>query len=325
MKVVKDCIYGHIALPELCRRFVDVQEFQRLRRIKQLGVVHFTYPSAVHTRFEHSLGVMHLAGKMVDQLANYVFIPARTKELVQLGALYHDVGHLAFSHLFDTALQLMGSPEDLGSDFCSFFKFQKHEDRSVWFLRKVNERLGLLTRQEEEFVEDVMHGHVRDTARPYLYEVVCNKLCGLDVDKMDYLRRDAYHTGFPGFQADYILLNAVLDSKNHLAFRKKAQGDIADLFATRIKMHVNVYQHHTSKKLEKLFLCAIKKVGTLVFELGTQMDDANLETLLRKHVPDIMRNIDERNFGHECEVCHDLQNDCKIPAGGTCDDVSYVD
>ena len=92
--IIKDCIYRFIQVPDLCKSFIDTVEFQRLRHIKQLGLVQFTYPSAAHSRFEHSLGVMHLAGVGAD-------ISQREKELLQLAGLLHDVGHMAFSHLFD--------------------------------------------------------------------------------------------------------------------------------------------------------------------------------------------------------------------------------
>lgn len=133
-KIIKDCIYGHITVSKLCVAFMDVSEFQRLRRVRQLGVAHYAYPSAVHTRFEHSLGVMHLAGKFVDQLRNYVQISDRTKELIQLAGMYHDIGHLAFSHLFD--LFLSNLPE--GASVSNFFDLHDHEDRSLFFVRLVN-------------------------------------------------------------------------------------------------------------------------------------------------------------------------------------------
>ncbi len=116
--------------PVLCQAFMDCAEFQRLRRVKQLGMVHFTYPSAVYTRFEHSIGVMYIAGNMVDQLRKYVDISQRTKDLIQLAGLSHDLGHFAYSHLFDKALARLVTEHKNVPDI---FKMHDHEDRSVFF------------------------------------------------------------------------------------------------------------------------------------------------------------------------------------------------
>jgi HD superfamily phosphohydrolase len=142
MKIIKDCIYGFIELPDLCREFIDTPEFKRLHRIKQLGLAYTVYPSAVHTRFEHCLGVMHLTGKVIEQICDNVDI--RTKELIQLGGLLHDVGHVASSHLFDYILEEENKlPEHL----------QTHEERSILILKKINERKKLLTEREEEIIK----------------------------------------------------------------------------------------------------------------------------------------------------------------------------
>src|SRR3989344_291322 len=119
LTIIKDAIYGFIHVNQLCKVFLDTPEFERLRRIKQLGLAHFVYPSATHTRFEHCLGVMHLAGKVADKLSEYV--TEREKELLQLAGLLHDVGHVAFSHLVDYTIE----EEQVGTN-------QKtHEERSV--------------------------------------------------------------------------------------------------------------------------------------------------------------------------------------------------
>jgi HD superfamily phosphohydrolase len=301
---------------------MDVPEFQRLRRIGQLGTVHYIYPGANHTRFEHSLGVMHLAGKLVDQLSTIVDIPNRTKQLVQLAGMYHDIGHFAFSHLFDTALKMLADR----SDIADIFKLHDHEERSIFFISDVNKRLQLLTPDEEKFVIDLITGHVADPSKTYLYQIVCNKECGIDVDKMDYLHRDAHHTGFPGFQSDYIILNARIDTDSHIAFRRKTYNDIGDLFNTRFKMHVNVYQHHTSREINKIYFCMMKRLGTRLFQFGSQTDDYNIESLMRtsSECVDLVTALDQRKLSHDCEMCHEFSTNLKVVSSGAIESVRFV-
>ena len=306
---VKDCIYAHFYIPNLCVKFVDVPEFQRLRRVRQLGMAPYAYPSAVHTRFEHSIGVMHLAGRMVDQLRDYVYISDRTKELIQLAGLYHDIGHFAYSHLFDSFLSKLES-FDMIPDI---FKIIHHEARSLYFLRKVNKRLKLLTKEEEDFVCNAIIGNIPDGSQSYLYEIVCNAECGIDVDRMDYLKRDSSHCGFPGFQSDFIILNAVIDSEGHIGYNKKVYNDIDDLYRARTRMFENVYQHHTSLKMDRLYFCMMKRLGNKLFTYGEFTDDYNIETLLRNsdETRDIINMIDNRDFSHECDICKNY-NDYKV-------------
>ena len=336
IKIIKDCIYGHIHISALCIKFMDVPEFQRLRRVKQLGMAHYVYPSASHTRFEHSLGVMHMAGRMIDQLRNFVEISDRTKDLVQLAGMYHDIGHFAYSHLFDKFLKC----HDVGDDLDPIFKLKDHEERSVFFLRQVNNRLQLLTEEEELLVENIISGHIpsRDPGlpmwasltsnifHPFLYEIVCNSECGLDVDKLDYVNRDSMHTGLPGFQADYILLNALIDKDGHLAFREKARRDIHDMYESRHRMYENVYQHHTSLKMDKLYYCMLQRLGPKTFQYGQQTDDFNMETLIRysEETKELMVQVEARQLIHDCEHCREFSCIRKYCPSGSIEEVRFI-
>lgn len=287
-KIIKDAIYGHIEIPKLCLQFIDTPEFQRLRKIKQLGPVHYVYPSAVHTRFEHSIGVMHLAGTAINQLRFHVPISERTKELIQLAGLYHDIGHFAFSHLFDTFLKSTGT---LNSH--EIFNIPHHEERSIYFLKQVNQRLQLLTDEEVEFVSDAILGNEKEPK--YLYQIVNNKLLNIDVDRMDYLARDAYHTGLPNFQSYYIIRNMILKD-NNIMFALKAEEDIKDMFATRARMYKNVYRHHTVEKIDKIYLHIMRGLGDKLFKYGTDTNDYNIETLMKKHYKDIIEGLECRKW-----------------------------
>jgi len=322
-KIIKDCIYGHIHIPPLCVKFMDVPEFQRLRRVRQLGMAHYVYPSATHTRFEHSLGVMHMAGRMIDQLRNFREISNRTKELVQLAGMYHDIGHFAYSHLFDRFLKDL----DIGDSIDPIFKLKDHEERSVFFLHQVNNRLKLLTEDEALFVENAISGHVPPgTSWPFLYKIVCNSECGLDVDKLDFLARDAMHTGLPGFQADYIILNAVIDNDGDLKFREKARRDIFDMYESRRRMYENVYQHHTTLKIDKFYYCMLHRLGMKVFQYGQQTDDFNVETLLRfsEETKELVDNLNTRSLGHDCDLCKNRGLKLEYVKSGDIEDVPFI-
>lgn len=317
-KIIKDCIYGHIQIPGLCEAFINVPEFQRLRRVKQLGLAHYAFPSAVHTRFEHSIGVMHLAGKVIDVIARAHPVDEHLKSCVQLAGLYHDIGHFAFSHLFDTFLKSCpressrcshespsSSSEETVATEPDIFSLQEHEDRSVYFLRKVNDRLKLLTEEDVRFISGCIHGTHLEGYPPYLFEIVSDKVCGLDVDRQDYINRDANRCGFPSFQSDYIIHNTLITSDLHLAYRAKCRRDIRDFFSARKRMYENVYFHHTVKKVDKMVLCMMRRLGEQVFQFGEMTDDYNMETLFRSSpiTKGMMELIDNRKLEHSCEVC----------------------
>ena len=325
IKIIKDCIYGHIIIPCLCIEFMDAPEFQRLRRVRQLGMAHYVYPSATHTRFEHSLGVMYMTGRMVDQLRNFVEISDRKKELIQLGGLYHDVGHFAYSHLFDKFLKKIKIEDDVDP----IFKLKDHEERSVFFLRQVNNRIKLLTEDEIIFVENVIMGNIPEgTKEPFLYEIVCNAKCGLDMDRVDYINRDSMHTGLPGFQSDYIILNTVINENNCLAFKEKARRDIYDMYESRHRMYQNVYRHHTSLKMDKIYYCMLKRLALNngeIFKYGQNTDDFNIETVLRNsdETKELIKQIDHRDLIHECENCRDFLCSERYIPSGSIDDVNF--
>ena len=290
-RIVKDCIYKYVKISPLCGLFLDQPEFQRLRRIKQLGNVHRVYPSAVHTRFEHSIGVMHLAGKVSKQLS----IDKRISELIKLAGLYHDIGHMPYSHLFDKVLKLI-KPTSIALE---------HEDRSVSTFLKVSKRLNVLTEKEEEFICACIKGEYLPNYDRYLFQIVSG---GVDIDRLDYLCRDSYHAGMPSFQANYIILNMNINENKDLCFNLKAKEDIKDMFETRRRMHELVYQHHVSLQYDTMYICMILKIkDELDFE---ELCDYKLDTLLMTHpkTKEIYKKIESRIKNH-ADLC---SQDCPM-------------
>lgn len=270
--IVKDCIYRFIEISPLCKRFLDTHRFQRLRDIKQLGFAHLVYPSAVHTRLEHSLGVMHLSGELIDVLSKSgVSISEREKSLVQLAGLMHDSGHIAFSHLFDYILKEKGYDDD-------------HEQRSVKLLTSINEEVKELTPHELQMVSKMIMGDTSSETRPFLFEIVHNKICGLDVDRFDYLQRDAYHTGIPGFQPDYLIKCARVQD-GHLVFLQKAKAEIQFLYEARSRMFKLVYRHKAVMRIERVIRQIIDEIGLFddwEHKNWEEMDDIEVMWQMRK-------------------------------------------
>jgi hypothetical protein len=277
---IKDPIYGHVDIPELCRAFMDGPEMHRLRNIRQLGFVDYVYPSANHTRFAHSLGVMHMAGEVVNKLrATGVVVSDREKELVQLAGLMHDAGHIAFSHVLDDlVVEALGWPT--------------HEARSVELVGQANDRLGLLTADEVATVGRMIHGDTAGADRPFLFQIVSNHQSGIDVDRMDYLARDSHHTGMPGFQPGY-LIRRMRVVGGHLAIQRNAAVDVRRMLVTRQEMFLTVYRHRAVASLERVVERIIHDL--LPFEADWRViDDSWLLVRIQAHP--LYRQIESRSW-----------------------------
>ena len=247
MKVFKDVLYGYIKVSDLALSIIDKPEFQRLRQLRQLGVAHYVFPSANHNRFEHSIGTYHLAGQLLNQIKDRqpeLAITERTVELVQCAALLHDVGHVAFSHLFDHCLA-----KDLG--------LPHHEERSTQLVRLMVQKYPDIKLKSDEvdlicqLIIGKRSGETPSKSYPaYLFEIVSNSDFQLDVDKCDYLVRDAHYIGISSpLQIERIFSFArVIDS--HICYHKKVYLQIMDVFMARYRLHKEVYRHHAVVGIE---------------------------------------------------------------------------
>ena len=218
--------------------------FGRLRRIKQLSHAHMVYPSAVHTRFEHSLGAMHIAGRMCDELQ----LENEQKRLVRLAVLLHDVGHGPFSHLFESILQKI-----------NHVKWEIHEQISRLIIENDDE-IGRILGSDRGKIVDLLSGkhHSNEIENFSLLTQIVSS--GLDADKLDYLRRDSYHVGvtYGIFDLERILYTLRktpdLDS---LAVDVKGKDSLESYRIGRYLMHTQVYEHHTRLAADRMFLQAL--------------------------------------------------------------------
>ncbi|XP_059836903.1 deoxynucleoside triphosphate triphosphohydrolase SAMHD1-like [Hypanus sabinus] len=269
-KVFNDPIHGHIEMHPLLVRIIDTPQFQRLRFIKQLGGTYFVYPGASHNRFEHSIGVAHLAGELVKALSGRqpeLRINHRDILCVQIAGLCHDLGHGPFSHLFDGKF-IPRTRSGLQ---------WKHENASIEMfdhlissnkLDGVLQSYGLELSEDLVFIKEMIHGvgaHCKGSVWPYkgrpkeksfLYEIVANKRTGIDVDKWDYFARDCHHLGIRNnFDFQRFLKFArvyEVKKKKVICTRDKEVGDLYNMFHTRNTLHRRAYQHRVVNIIESM-------------------------------------------------------------------------
>ncbi len=249
-KVIRDPLYGDIKLNYLEAALVDHVAFQRLRRITQLAGAPFVYPSAVHTRFSHSLGTMYVAKRYAEALE----LNASDALITSLCALLHDLGHGPFSHCFEDAVR--------GKPYCF-----NHEKMGIRLIRTMERDVldycsdKIISGLEEEArqygfqnVEAYIHWALDETANAMVDDDYRNRIVDgpMGADRLDFIARDAYFTGVSAFNTvDIFRLtgNAMLiDGK--LVFRSKVVDNIYGLSVGRFLMYKNVYYHKTSRAAE---------------------------------------------------------------------------
>jgi len=236
---ISDPVHGYFYLSSVEKDIVDSREFQRLRRIRQLSSAYLTYPSAQHTRFEHSLGTMHLAGKVGLSLKNKGYINSDKVQLLRLAALLHDIGHGPFSHLFEEiiALKSNATHEDIGK-------------------RIIKERFKDTLAKHGYTEDEVSELAFGESDEQYLNEVISGSL---SVDLMDYLLRDSYFTGahYGRIDAERIISSLEVYN-NRLALDKAALNSFESLLIARYQMFKAVYFHKTVRAAEIMLLKAMQ-------------------------------------------------------------------
>ena len=271
MRRLYDPLYGLIEITPLMQQFIYTNEFQRLRYLKQLGATSYIFPSGTHTRFEHSIGVSHLAGEMMKHIQlnqPELSITNRMIEIVRIAGLLHDIGHGVFSHLYDDYII------DIGD--------KKHEERGKDIIQDMVEKYSIDITNEE--LNDCLE--MIDPSEGYkynwLYQIVANKLNTIDVDKLDYIRRDVYHLGlsFSGnFDRLFKYCRVVWwDKYQVLAWDNKLIFDIYSLFHTRYRLHRQVLTHHRVKGIEYDIIDILKYMKSVKGNMMDEMDDTILNS-----------------------------------------------
>tara|TARA_B100001094_G_scaffold333003_1_gene407832 strand:+ start:4264 stop:5448 length:1185 start_codon:yes stop_codon:yes gene_type:complete len=284
---VYDIIHGYINIDPLAKRIIETEEFQRLREIKQLGCCNQVFPSAIHTRFEHSLGVYHLAKKYIQILNKDGQFTDEDIKCITVGALIHDIGHGPYSHLFD---------EIVSND---------HEYRSIELLKHMNKKYGLdFNSGELKKIEDIINppqSLAEKNDKKYIYQIVSNKT-GIDIDRFDYIMRDIKMTGLNyGIEYERIMNNTFIkDGK--LIYSEKVKTSIEEFFRIRFIMHKEVYNHRTVRSIEYMMKEFITQIGDAI-DLSQIIDENQWDKFIQ--LTDSIINI----FPHRWLLRTDLENE----------------
>ncbi len=234
-----DPIHDFIRVYDHELEIIDNPIFQRLRRIRQLSGAHLTYPAAQHTRFEHSLGVMHIASQAGQVLEEKEILKSDDVEILRLAGLLHDIGHGPFSHLFEEIIQQ---------------KKLSHEDfgKTLILKSEIGDNLSK-NGYNKNLICKIAFG---DSKYQYLNEIVSG---ALSADMMDYLLRDGYFTGAEHAKIDHKRITQSLDvHKKKLALERSALYSFESMMHSRYQMFKAVYFHKTVRAAEVMLLEALR-------------------------------------------------------------------
>ena len=293
--IIRDPLWNNISLDELALRLVDTRAFQRLRYVRQLGLAYLVYPGATHTRFEHALGTWHLAGRTLAMLQGRGDVsPGLSGEarVVAAAALLHDIGHYPFSH----ALEEIGAPH--------------HEDVAG----------ALLTRGE---IADVLREAIAPDARERVVELLrghrASPLQGLisgsiDLDKIEYLKRDALMCGVPYGEIDVdrlihslTLVTDPVTRRLTIGVAEKGLSALESLLFAKYQMYRNVYWHHAVRSAtamyKRLVADAIRSGALRVSELSSFSDESLLHQLDERAPSALLRGLRERRLHKRAFEC----------------------
>lgn len=239
-KIINDPVHGFITLPdELIFDLIEHPYFQRLRRIKQLGLSHLVYPGANHTRFHHALGAMHLMVKSIEVLrSKNIEVTEGERIGAAVAILLHDIGHGPFSHTLEHSL----------------LKSVHHEELSLLFMQRLNEEFN---GQLDIAIAIFTDKH----PKAFLHQLVSSQL---DMDRLDYLQRDSYFTGVSEGVVGSDRIIAMLNVKdNQLVIEEKGIYSIENFIGSRRIMYWQVYMHKTVVSSEFMLTSILKRAKFL--------------------------------------------------------------
>jgi HD superfamily phosphohydrolase len=275
MATIKDSVHDHIEIHGVAEELLDTPPVQRLRRIGQLGTVDLVYPSANHTRFEHSLGVYHLADRALDHLG----IEGNQAERVRSAALLHDIGHCPYSHNIESIIyRHTGKYHD-----------EVHDLIDTGLVAEILAENGL----NPDRIADLISGEGE------LGQLVSGEL---DVDRMDYLVRDAHHTGVPYGTIDHErLVRELRLVDGELVLDENNVQTAESLLLARALMNPTVYAHHVARIAKAMLRRGVKRLiatGNADAEEIRRMDDYDLIATLRgcAETEEIARRLDDREL-----------------------------
>ena len=239
-KIFNDPVYGFITVPyEIVFDLIEHPYFQRLRRISQLGLTHYIYPGALHTRFHHALGSLHLMSQAISILRSKgVKIEEEEAEAVSIAILLHDIGHGPYSHALENVL--------IETD---------HEQLSRALMTRLNQQFNGVLLMALKIFTDQYH-------KRFLHQLISSQL---DMDRLDYLNRDSFYSGVMegkiGYDRIIKMLHVVDDS---LVVEEKGIYSIEKFLIARRLMYLQVYLHKAVLSAEKMLIKGIRQARKLI-------------------------------------------------------------
>ena len=287
---IKDPVHGYVYVTENEKKIIDSYPMQRLRRLRQLAGSEYVYPGANHTRFEHCVGVMFLAGKVAENPHISQIVNDEEADMIRLSGLLHDVGHGPFSHVFEQLLI-----KDLD---------KTHEDMTSWIIAEseTNDKIAKMGFKPEE-VAKLAVGKLRKPGKAFWDQIISS---AVDVDKQDFIVRDTYHTGAEyGFIDVFRLIHALDVLGENLAVELGALSALEAFMIARIESFKSIYFHRVGRAAQIMLANAMEKaneeLGFTQFKTPEEylaMDDYTVWTALKKSEKsrEIISNLERRKL-----------------------------
>lgn len=247
LKILNDPIYGLVSIPNsLIFDIIEHRYFQRLRRVSQMGLTNLVYPGANHTRFHHAIGCMHLMQKAIQILrTKNVSISEDEATALSIAILLHDIGHGAFSHALEY----------------SIVNGITHEEISLKFMKKLNEEFG----GQLSLAIDIFEGKYE---RKFFNQLISSQL---DIDRLDYLKRDSFYTGVTEGNISSDRLITMMNVKDdELVIERKGIYSVEKFLIARRLMYWQVYLHKTSLSAETLLVKVLQRAKELA-KIGVEL------------------------------------------------------
>jgi HD superfamily phosphohydrolase len=295
-KLIRDAVHGDMEMTALEVELMDTPEFQRLRGIKQLGTAYLVFPSAVHTRFEHSLGTSWMAHRMLNAVRPTTDISADDETLIRVSALLHDLTHIPFGHTLEDERRVLP-------------RHDKDAERVEHFYRRSS--VGRILKREglQDAVVETIKGN--DT---FAADIVGG---AISADLLDYLRRDTYFCGLSQYYDPRIFKSFIVDGgrltvnvEKNGAIRQDTLSELVNLLRIRYTLSERVYYHHTKIASGAMISKAVElalRAGLSVEELRSLRDETLIWTLRELYtrnsaVLHLLNRLDSRQLYKACYV-----------------------
>lgn len=297
---VRDGVHLDMEFTPLEARIIDTPQLQRLRNLKQLGFAYLVYPSATHTRFEHSLGVCHLTGLLIDKIAkntHYKFA-SEDRDIARAFALVHDASHIPFGHTLEDEHNVF-QRHDKGTRLLSIIDQPELKTALDDLYEPVRSIIEFVSHGKHLYHDKSSHSHIK----PYLVDLVAGTI---GADLLDYLQRDNLFTGlrreYDSRVFDYFAIRndqLVVDLTKHEMVRIDAVSDVMDLLRMRYTLTEKVYYHHTKLAFGAVLAKAVRiaqEMGCVDEKIIAEMGDWDLLHYLSEdlNMPEVVRKITKR-------------------------------